>query len=509
MRTDIKHKLVWLGVGALLTTACSDVIRLNEPDVSQPYANAEIEFSNYIAGMSRASKNGTNSFKAGESMGIWGYQTTGEYVDTIFKNQEVRYVSGTVWTYDKKKLWNVGSTYKFYGVFPYSTTLYTIDNENKITFKNYVNPSDTASQLDLMISEMRAISPLNTVDMIFHHILSNVNLYVKISSNLDITDITEVNLCKLHIGGIKNTGTYEQTGWTTSHAPIGDWSGQTGLMNIPDATDIDLNMDRSATPVMKDVIMMPQQLFTAQGAADDVTIDAVFRIKYSDGTTSTFIKKGVRLAGITGKSVNDESTMKISSWETNCRYNYTLAFNPSSSTRVWDADGDGSLIIDPVNGDTLSKVDDTPTPGTMKYDPEYPDVIKVLEDTSSTGVPKIVWVEYPIVWEDIDGDDLLEAGIDRDGDGHIDNVDRDNETKLPGDVHKDPTDNNPSNPDGKDCILVKIDTDGDGVPDSWVQLEKDPTTGIITPEREANDSVIEFTATVQNWDDTYTLEADM
>ena len=510
MKTNIKIRLACLGTGILLTSACSDSYRLSEPDPGQYTTNAEIEFNNYISGMTRASKNGTGTFKAGESMGVWGYQTTGEYIDTIFKNQEITNVSGNVWTYENKKLWNIGSTYRFYGVFPYSTTLYTIDKENKVTFKDYVNPSDTASQLDLMISEMRPISPFNTVDMIFHHIMSNVNLYVKISNNLDINGITSINLSKLHISGIKNKGTYQQTEWTADNEPVGIWSGQTGLMDIPDATDIDLNMDRSATPVMKDVIMMPQQLFSAQGAADDVTIDAVFRIKYSDGTTSTFIKKGVRLAGITGKLVaNNDSTLKISSWDINNRYNYTLAFNPSLTTRIWEADGDGSLIINPVNGDTLSWTDDTPTPGTMKYDPEYPDVVQVLEDTSTTDIPKLVWVEYPIVWEDLDDDGLLEAGIDRDNDGHIDNVDGDTDTNQPGNPHNDPTDGDPdNNPDGKDCILVKIDTDGDGVPDTWVQLEKDPATGLITPERETNDSFIEFTATIQEWSDNHTFDIE-
>ncbi len=513
MKTNIIHKLACLGAGLLLTTACSDTFRLSEPDMGQYVTDAEIEFNNYVTGMTRASKYGATPFKSGESMGVWGYQTTGEIIDTIFKNQEIINVSGNVWTYDNKKLWNIGSTYKFYGVFPYSTTLYSIDDENKVTFEDYVNPSDTASQVDLMISEMRPVSPFNTVDMIFHHIMSNVNLYVKISNNLDITGISSINLSKLHISGIKNKGTYQQTGWTDEYAPVGVWSSQSGLMNIPDATDINLNMDRSATPVMKDVIMLPQQLFSAEGAADDVTIDAVFRIRYSDGTTSTFNKKGVRLAGITGKLVADnDSTLKISSWDINHRYNYTLAFNPSFTTRIWEADGDGSLIIDPVKGDTLSKVDDTPTPGTMKYDPENPDVIYVLEDTATVDGPKIVWVEYPIVWEDIDGDDLLEAGIDRDGDGHIDNVDGDYDTNQPGDDHKDPSDGDTdNNPDGKDCILVKIDTDDDGVPDTWVQLEKDPETGIITPERDTNDSFIEFTATVQDWDDnrSFDIETEM
>ena len=177
---------------------------------------------------------------------------------------------------------------------------------------------------------------------------------------------------------------------------------------------------------------------------------------------------------------------------------------------VEDADGDGSIQIDPETGDTITNKDDTPYPGTMKYSPDEPDTIYIYEDTDGDGVPD-TWVDYPIVWEDIDDDGLLEAGIDRDGDGHIDNVDNENETQQEpgGDTDRDPTDGSPSNPDGKDVILVHVDTDGDGDvddDDDWVQLQKDPDTGKIEPDRQIQDATIEFTATVHEWEDAYTIE---
>ena len=495
----MRHKLLSIASVALIITGCSDNYSVhNTEDDALSYAH--IEFTNYVSGLTRASKSGVSPFVAGESMGVWGYQTTGEYTDTIFNNQKVDYVADNQWTYDNKKLWNIGSTYKFYGVFPYSADMYSVGDENKITITGYVNPSDPAQQKDIMISEMRPISPFNMVDMLFHHIMSNVNILVKISDRFDITDVSGVTLLNMHVSGIKNTGTYTQTSWTSKNMAQGEWSDQCGEMEIADFKNIQLDKNTS-TKILDDYVMIPQQLFSRNNPAQDVTIDAAFRVIYKDGTSSTFNKTGIRLANITHTSKTGVNK-NISSWEANYRYNYTLAFNPALSTRTWDADGDGSLIIDPETGDTITNTDDTPTAGTMQYDPDKPSVIKILEDTDGDGTPD-TWVEYPIVWEDIDDDGLLEAGIDRDGDGKIDNVDGDNITNQNGNPHTDPTDGNPNNPEGKDVILVKVDTDGDGTPDTWVQLELDPETGEIHPVKETVESIIEFTATVQDWDDMY------
>ena len=166
---------------------------------------------------------------------------------------------------------------------------------------------------------------------------------------------------------------------------------------------------------------------------------------------------------------------------------YTLVM-PGVPARTWDADGDGSIMMDPETGDAITTCDDTPYPGVMRYNPDEPNVIYVFEDTDGDDVPD-TWIPHPIAWEDIDGDGLLEGGIDRDGDGHIDDVDGDNNTQqVPGgDPDKDPTDGNPNNPNGKDAILIHYDSDGDGDvddDDDWCQLQMDPDTGVITPARE-------------------------
>lgn len=499
----IKLSLV-AGIAMFASCQQNDVLY----SIENPARESYIEFSNYINAMTRAAKSsGDNSFTVGDTMAVWGEQTTGNIMDVIFDNQDVRYVENNIWTYDNKKLWNIGSTYIFYGFFPYSTSLYTMSNDSNrfITVPTYTIPNDTESQLDLMISERRDVSPFNTVDMIFHHILSNVNIYVKIGDELDTTGIQSVVLKNLKLYNVMSTGRYEQTGWSQDRA-VGSWSNISGYMDIPEVTEKVIS--KKSTAIIQNYLMMPQKLFSTESKPKDVNVDVTFRIVYKDGTSSTFVKNGIRLAGIMGYNGSDKKV--LTHWEPNYRYNYTLAFNPQTATRIWEADGDGSIQIDPETGDTITDSDDTPYPGYMRYTPDEPDVVYVFEDTDGDGQPD-TWVKWPVAWEDIDGDGLLEAGIDRDGDGRIDNVDGEDITQqVPGgDTDKDPTDGNPKNPDGKDVILVHYDSDDDGDiddDDEWIQVQKDPNTGIITPVREEEDVTIQFTATVKEWEQKYSID---
>lgn len=515
MRKDLintmnRIKLISLGAAALALSSCSDTtIRITDRPQDEVSPSAYIEFGNYVNTMTRASKEtGNDDFCDGDTMAVWGEQTTGDVVDVIFNNQDVRFVEGTTWTYDNKKLWNIGSSYRFYGFFPYSRTLYTMSDDTRyITIAQYTTPDDPASQKDLMISELRAVSPFNTVDLIFHHILSNVNVSVKIAEAMDMQGVESVTLKSIKINNVKSTGSYAQTGWNQFRA-VGSWSNVKNYMEIPAVTDLALT--KSAQTVYGDYLIIPQPLFSADANPRDVTIDATFRIVYTDGTSSTFIKNGIRLAGIKGS--NGTTSKVLSKWEPNYRYNYMLSFNPQVATRVWEADGDGSLQIDPETGDTLKFDDDTPTPGSMKYNPDEPGIIYVLEDADGDGLPE--WVPYPIVWEDIDEDGLLEGGIDRDGDGHIDNIDGEDITQQApgGDPDGDPSDGNPNNPSGKDVILVHYDSNGDGRiddDDDWIQLQKDPTTGEIFPSREEENAVIQFTAQVEEWAQKYSVSYEV
>lgn len=497
-----------LMAGMMLLVSCQQngVFRVISPNA---VSNSRyIEFGNYVNSATRASKHtGTGSFVVGDTMAVWGEQKTDTIVDVVFNNQDVRFVESSKWTYDNKKLWNIGSIYTFYGFFPYSKTLYAMssDRNRYITIPEYTTPDNPDDQIDLMISERRVFNEFVVVDMIFHHILSNVNIYVKLSNTLSTSGIDSVTLISIKLNNVMSTGHYEQTGWRQERA-VGEWTDVRNYMEIPAVTNVKIT--KEPTAVFHDYLMIPQKLFSIESQPKDITVDATFRIVYKDGTTSTHIKKGIRLAGITGR--NGSTSTVLTQWDPNSRYDYTLSFNPQVSTRIWESDGDGSLKIDPATGDTLTTDDDTPYPGKMRYNPDEPDIVYVLEDTDGDTIPD-TWKTYPVAWEDVDEDGLLEVGIDRDGDGHIDNVDGDVDTQqVPGgDPDKDPTDGNPKNPKGKDVIIVHYDSDGDGDiddDDEWIQVQKDPVTGVITPSKEQENATIEFTATIREWEQKFTVD---
>lgn len=511
--TTVFRTSVLMGIAVL--SSCQETNFLDTSGIDE-VNSTYIEYNNYVSNLTRASRiKGKTDFKTDDAMAVWGVQKTtlGQdvYMDTIFSNKKVTYTSESKWTYSPKKQWNYTSKYTFYGVFPYSTSLYTMDTDNEffVTIPTFTTPDDPADQTDLMISEKRPISPGNAVDMIFHHILSNVNVITKIGADFETTDIDSVAILSLKLNNIQNTGKYTQTGWDANNVAEGSWSNTSGTMTLPTIRDLGVSLDKTKSDtVYKDYLMMPQKLFSTDSRPQDVTLDVAFRIFYNDDTKATFVKEGLRLAGVIGN--NGTTDKVVSEWEPNYRYNYILAINPHKSTRIWNADGDGSLQIDPLTGDT-AKGNDIPTPGTMQYNPDEPDYIYVFEDSDDDDddIPD-TWNKYPVAWEDIDGDGLLEGGIDRDGDGHIDNVDEEKDTQQSNDPNKDPTDGDPTNnPDGKDVILVQYDSDGDGDVDEWAQIQKDPDTGEITPGKEIEDKDIEFTATVSEWKETNTITYDI
>lgn len=524
----------------LMFAACQDNSILNAID-TEGFAShrkgSHIEFRNYIGGMTRASIHG-NTFASGDAMGVWGYQITNGVSEKIFNNQEVVNVD-TAWTYSNKKLWNLGSDYVFYGMFPYSTSLYSMSNDNLISIADFTVVNNPEKQEDLMISERRNVEPFNTVDMIFHHILSNVNMYVRVakaSEGFSMDNIESITLNSLTLNNVKNTGSYTQTGWASDNSAVGTWSVPATSPVMTIANNTSTVITESASLLIKDYLMMPQQLFETVKKPNDVTVDVTFRVAYTDGTASTISKNGVRLTGLTGNSISGTSI--VSNWEPNYRYNYTMIFNPTLTTRIWDAtitdpavdtirinpnnpdvvevredtDGDGipdtwkeyPVVWEDTDGDGIDEpyvdknkdgLPDDPTNPinteneVIRYNPDKPDVVEIMEDTDGDG--KIdTWVEYPVVWEDVDGDGDLEPCIDKDKDG------------VPDD----------NNGDGKpDQIYVHSDTDKDGDvddDDDWKEITKDPSTGIIEPEREFTDATIEFSASVSEWDEvniTHTL----
>lgn len=530
----MKKSFLLAGAAMMVLASCSNEVLIDDP-VNPVYDN-EINFCtfNESGSATRASKQAGYTFNVGEKISVYGYEINDSAENQIFDNQMVENTAGNTgdkWAYSPKKYWQSGNTYEFYAAYPYEQGFKFDSTKKQFSLANFTVNNDTAKQIDLMIAERNLASPNKIVEFRFHHILSNVNFLARVSSDVNPEEITSVDIIKFDVKGLLNTGSYAQTetAWTANHQADGFWTVKApkqGEGNPSDyykfpaisggqATALKVGNGYPVTPLATDMLLMPQKLFylnqDGYRAEQDPTIEVEFKVSYSDNTYQIF-KRSLRLSSVLAyqkKTLNDDGSYTtttvnepIYEWLPNYKYVYTVAFNPAKTTRIWDSDSDGGL------GSTDDEKANEKEGGS-KYNIDTPNVIQVLEDTDGDGTPD-TYVEYPVVWEDIDGDGKLEGGVDKDGDGKIDNVDGDNTTKWGGDDTYDPTDGDDvNNPDGKDVILVFVDTDGDGEPDDWRQLEKDPETGEIIPGKETEENYIEFTATVVDWEVEYDINYEI
>ncbi|MBQ0094353.1 MAG: fimbrillin family protein [Bacteroidetes bacterium] len=423
----------------ILTAALAMAALMSCQDSGQIRDNLEngrtrtIEFSNYVGSHTRTSKKTGNSFVAGDVMAVWGDQITGSDYEEIFNGQQVSYVSGDTWTYANKRLWNPGSDYTFYAVFPYmEDPLYEISSYEEgrlFKIKNYQVPEAGTDQIDIMISERRPVSPYDKVDMIFHHMLTKIDFIFRISGDFNLLGIAYVELTKFHIEGIKKSGTFIQTAWSDDNLPVGYWENGTDLLEIPDIKGVRSD-DLEIRHVLEDYLLVPQTL------DDKIKFSAEFKIHYNDSTSCVITRDSIVIASLTGKD-KEGGTTSIRNWETNTSYVYQLVFNPGKNEHGGStSQPNGSISTD---GNSIADIDISQD-GNGDY--------HVDEDRD--GEP-----DYDLVWADPDGDGTENLYPDRNGDGE---------------------------PDDPSAGNLWIDTDGDGMIDTEVSRTKPGDPSADVPE---------------------------
>jgi len=409
-----------------------------------------IEFSNYIGGMTRASRTSGSSFQLNDSIEVYGYMKTGDIVDNLFNKQAVYNTGDVIWDYNPKKFWNVGSEYEFYAIFPYSQERNSFDADTRL-FKvtDYTVSPEADSQTDLMIAQrILDASANNVVNFVFNHMLSNVSFFVKTSKQFDTDGITAVQVLKFDVKGIYGKGSFTQTGWSgNNNGFVGQWTtDESSLYDMPTVTDVTYSVgDENAQILARDHMLLPQTINS------NAVIEIVYRLIYEDGTSTTFTKSA-KLNKIVGS--NGSKSRILNSWEANYRYNYIVSIDPSKKVIVPNAKDDNDQ-------DDFQGTDPDTTPN----------VNIVPIDDNGDGIPDEYWIDddldgnpdYPVIWEDIDGDGKEEAIPDRDGDGIPDDTDGD------------------GNPD-----VVWIDTDSDGEVDTELEREVDNGPDVTTDPDDPN-----------------------
>lgn len=439
-----KRSLIILTGAIMLLSACQDNNTLNGIDPIRDNST-QINFANYVGGMTRASKGVGATFVSGDEIAVYGLQNLdGEY-GKIFNNQLVSNTGQEIWSYTPAKYWEKSSTYDFYAVYPYAVANSFDFDARKFSITDFTVADTARDQIDLMIAkQITDHQPYNVVNFEFSHILSNINFYVKASSEFNTDGIKSIEVVSFDVTGLYSKGSFAQNGWNANNVFTGAWTADaTSVYDLPEVKNAAYSIgDNKAAEVATDLLLLPQQI------NDNAILTIKFKLVYSDDTESLF-SRSVALNKIVGNKVSTPTDkVTLAKWEPNYRYNYTISVDPSITS-------DGGHFMPNVNPD--HDQDEL-----TNQDPENPitPINNIIEiDNDGDGITDEYWIDedmddtpdYPIIWDDIDGDGKEEALPDRDQDGQPDDSDED------------------GNPD-----VIWMDTDGDDIVDT--ELERPKTT---------------------------------
>ena len=318
-----------IALAALTLAGCTQSEILIEQTEIQNSAARRIEFGEAVADNatrdSKTSVAGQSAFEVGDVMGIYGYQSypNDEYpVQEIFRNQAVT-KTDSAWIYDPVQYFTPGSTYEFYGFFPQAVE-HTFDRETKcFTFADFTVATAKSDQVDLMIAHKNETNPVNTVEMLFNHLLSNVNFYFRVSDKFNNPSVVSYDVVQFTVNGLKGRGTYTQTGYDESLAAVGSWVvDNTADYSYPAVTSGSIVKGEQLS-LGDDLLLLPQPL------GDDAVITITYRLNYADGTSSIHGPSTFAL----NKAI-DGTTAAIAAWQSNFRYNYYISVNLTGENEI-------------------------------------------------------------------------------------------------------------------------------------------------------------------------------
>lgn len=425
-----KRSLIILTGAIMLLSACQDNNTLNGIDPIRDNST-QINFANYVGGITRASKGVGATFVSGDQIEVYGFQKTDGDTGKIFNKQLVSNTGQKIWSYTPAKYWEKSSTYDFYAVYPYAASNSFDFDERKFSITDFTVANAADDQVDLMIAkQITGHQPFNVVNFEFSHILSNINFYVKASSEFNTDGIKSIEVVSFDVTGLYSKGSFAQTGWNANNVFTGAWTADaTSIYDLPEVKNAEYSIGSTkAADLATDLLLLPQQI------NDNAILTIKFKLVYSDDTEALF-SRSVAL-----------NKIEIAKWEPNYRYNYTISVDPSITQ-------DGGHFLPNVNPD--HDQDEL-----TNQDPDNPitPINNIIEiDNDGDGITDEYWIDedmddtpdYPIIWKDIDGDGKEEGLPDRDNDGQPDDTDGD------------------GNPD-----VIWIDTDGDDIVDTELERPK-------------------------------------
>ena len=287
-----KSYIMVLIAGAAIVASCSDTVKLNN-EVRQSTQNQKIGFVTYSEKASRAAEaNSVNLYDFHKTFDVYAWKTAADSVQSVFNHVPVEYftkdTTGSVvyaidpakpsdewgndwttditlkgWFYENVRYWDkLATKYNFYAIAPYQETpspaLHIEDGQDNIsigadndrymisTEKNLAfNPTITNERKyfgfnrDYMLAESNPTRN-QLVTLIFHHILTKLNVMITLNDNYMSTSTFTIN--KIGIYGLEDEAYFDydtsmsKNGWKTKQGSSYDLVNDTAyiLKNVPE-----------------------------------------------------------------------------------------------------------------------------------------------------------------------------------------------------------------------------------------------------------------------------------
>lgn len=267
-----------LGFGlALLAVGCSNEVLVEEQQNPQEEVQTPISFATFADKQVRSQSVLMEDYH--NTIAVYGVKEN-VTSQTVFNNVTLTYTPGGTpndWAYSPLRYWDKQATYEFIAFAPASAPMaYVLHTDGKVTGgqfqtsapytlvgQNLQNGTSneeiytgftggTGKDTDIMLAPMVTANGTTKgiVNFDFHHILSKLNVAVKLNASLGSSVVKVKNIT---ISGLKDTGTYtDAAGWSATA------TDPNYKLQFNDATGVEVN----ATPALYflESLVMPQAM---------------------------------------------------------------------------------------------------------------------------------------------------------------------------------------------------------------------------------------------------------
>lgn len=190
------------------------------------------------------------------SVWAWRKHQTATTKNQVFDEEVITYDANIFsWTYEYPRTWHLNNTYNFYALYPDTITHASYNENGKLTIPRLdirqTDEYNNAKVVDLMKATQYVdvgMNPPETVNLTFTHILTNVNIDLKMhQANGNAGDVMEVTYILLN--GMNNVGSMQNDVWNLSE-PSYFWD----RLNTPQ------RLSDVAQPCFSNVLMIPQTI---------------------------------------------------------------------------------------------------------------------------------------------------------------------------------------------------------------------------------------------------------